>query len=120
VKIETDEKGHLIMECEKSHFRLFTMPPEEFPSEPEIPEDKFFPISDRFFKYLRNVRYAASKDEGRYNLNSVYLDKEFVATDGHRMAIIRNGFGFDNLLVPLDFVYIILKAGNRKEGVNFR
>jgi|GEM_PF-489943 len=120
VKIETDEKGHLIMECEKSHFRLFTMPPEEFPSEPEISEDKFFPISDRFFKYLRNVRYAASKDEGRYNLNSVYLDKEFVATDGHRMAIIRNGFGFDNLLVPLDFVNIILKAGNRKDGSEFQ
>jgi DNA polymerase-3 subunit beta len=49
IKIETDEKGHLIMECEKSHFRLFTMPPEEFPSEPEIPEYEFFPIGDRFF-----------------------------------------------------------------------
>jgi DNA polymerase-3 subunit beta len=120
VKIETDEKGHLIMECEKSHFRLFTMPPEEFPSEPEISDDKFFPISDRFFQYLKRVRYAASKDEGRYNLNSVYLDKEFVATDGHRMAIIRNEFGFDNLLVPLDFVNIILKARNRKDGGEFQ
>src|SRR5512139_2568187 len=37
VKLGTDEKGHLILECEKSHFRLFTMPPDEFPFEPKIP-----------------------------------------------------------------------------------
>lgn len=104
VKMESDEKGHLIMECEKSHFRLFTMSPDEFPSEPEIPESEFFPIGDQFFHYLRKVKYAPSREENRYNLNGVFLGPEVVATNGHRMAVIKRKLRFDNILVPLDFV----------------
>jgi DNA polymerase-3 subunit beta len=119
VKVETDEKGHLIMECEKSHFRLFTMSPDEFPSEPEIPEEKLVPIDHQFFESLRKARYAASKDNGRYNLNCLYLDKEVVATDGHRMGVIRKDLGFANILVPLDFVNLILKTKHKENGNSF-
>ena len=120
IRIETDENGHLLMECEKSHFRLFTMSPEEFPSEPEIPEFEFFPINDRFFQYLRNVKYAASRQENRFNINGVFLGTEVVATDGHRMAVIRRKLGFNNILVPLDFVNLILKLRNRDDGNTFQ
>ncbi len=120
VKMETNEKGHLLMECEKSHFRLFTMSPDEFPSEPENSEDGLFPVDNGFFDSLKKVKYAASKDNGRYNLNCIYLDKEVVATDGHRMAVIRRKLGFDNILVPLDFVSIILKLRNREDGDTFQ
>jgi DNA polymerase-3 subunit beta len=120
IRMETDEKGHLLMECEKSHFRLFTMPPEEFPAEPEIPEDKLVSIDRQFFEFLGRARYAASKDNNRYNLNCIYLDKEVVATDGHRMSVIKKNLGFDNILIPLDFVNIILKARNRKDGNTFQ
>jgi len=115
VKMETDEKGHLIMECEKSHFRLFTMPPEEFPSEPEIPEDKLFPINNQFFDSLRKVKYSASKEDSRYNINGIYMGSDVVATDGHRMAVIRRKLGFDNIIIPLDFVNMVLKTKNRDE-----
>jgi DNA polymerase-3 subunit beta len=120
IRMETDEKGHLIIECEKSHFRLFSMPPDEFPSEPGILEDQLLPINDQFFDSLRNVRYAASKEEGKYHLNCVYLDKEVVATDGHRMGVIRENLGFNNILIPLDFVNVMLKIGNRGDGNSFR
>jgi len=120
VRIETKEKGHLIMECEKSHFRLFTMSAEEFPSEPEIPEDKLFPVDNQFFDSLRKVKYAASSDGGRYHLNGVYLDKEVVATDGRRMAVIRKSLGFDNIIVPLDFTNLISKTRNREDGMTFQ
>ena len=72
IKMETDEKGHLILECEKSHFRLFTMPPDEFPSEPEIPEDKLVPIDHQFFESLGKAKYAASKDNGQIQ-SQLYL-----------------------------------------------
>ncbi len=120
IRIETDENGHLLMECEKSHFRLFTMSTEEFPNEPEISESEFFRISDRFFQYLQNVKYAASRQENRYNLNGVFLGTEVVATDGHRMAVIRRKLGFDNILVPLDFINLILKLRNRDNGNTFQ
>jgi len=120
VRMETDEKGHLILKCEKSHFRLFTMPPEEFPSEPGITEDKLVSIDANFFDSLEKVKYAASREESRYHINGVYLDKDVVATDGHRMAVVRRKLGFDNIIIPLDFVNIILKARNRKDGNTFQ
>jgi DNA polymerase-3 subunit beta len=120
VRMETDEKGHLILKCEKSHFRLFTMPPEEFPSEPGITEDKLVSIDANFFDSLGKVKYASSREESRYHINGVYLDKDAVATDGHRMAVVRRKLGFDNIIIPLDFVNIILKARNRKDGCAFQ
>ncbi len=120
IRIETDEKGHLLMECEKSHFRLFTVNPDEFPSEPEISENEFFPIGNQFFQYLLNVKYAASRQENRFNINGVFLGTEVVATDGHRMAVIRRKLGFNNILVPLDFVNMILKLRNRDNGNTFQ
>ena len=120
VKMETDEKGHLLIQCEKSQFRLFTMPPEEFPLEPGITEDKLVSIDINFFDSLEKVRYAASKEESRYQINGVYLDKDIVATDGHRMAVIKRKLCFDNIIIPLDFVNIILKTRNRKDGSAFQ
>lgn len=120
VKMETDEKGHLIMECEKSHFRLFTMPPEEFPSELEIPEDGMYPVDNQFFDSFRRVKYAVSKEESRYHINGVYLGSDVVATDGHRMAVIKKKLGFDNILIPLDFVNLILKLRNKENGNTFQ
>jgi len=115
VRMETGEKGHLIMECEKSHFRLFTMPPEEFPSEPEITENQLFPINNDFFDSLRKIKYAASKEDSRYNINGIYMGSDVVATDGHRMAVIRRKLGFDNIIIPIDFVNMVLKTKNRDE-----
>ncbi len=96
------------------------MPPDEFPSEPEIPEDKLVSIDHQFFESLGKTKYAASKDNGRYNLNCIYLDKDVVATDGHRMGVIRKNLGFDNVLVPLDFVNLILRTRNKENGNSFR
>lgn len=120
VRIETEEKGHLIVECEKSHFKLLTMPPEEFPCPPEVPEYEFSPMGDRFFQYLRKVKYAVSKDERRHNLHGVFLGEEVVATDGHRMAVVRMNLGFNHILVPLDFVSLVLKLKDRGDGNTFQ
>jgi DNA polymerase-3 subunit beta len=92
------------------------MPPEEFPSEPEIADHKLYPIDANFFDLLGKVKYAASKEDNRYNINGVFIGADIVATDGHRMAVIKKNLGLDNIIIPLDFVNIILKARNRKDG----
>jgi DNA polymerase-3 subunit beta len=120
IKMETDEKGHLLLESGKSHFRLFTMPAEDFPAEPEMPDDKLVSIDHHFFESLAKARYAASKDNNRYNLNCIYLDKDVVATDGHRMGMIRKNLGFDNILIPLEFVNLILKMKHKENGNSFQ
>jgi len=120
VKIETEKKGHLMVKCEKSHFKLLTMPPEEFPCPPEIATHEFFPVEERFFQYLSKVKYAASKDEMRNNLNGLFLGAEIVATDGHRMAVMRRNLGFNDVLVPLDFISLILKLKSIENGNSFQ
>jgi DNA polymerase-3 subunit beta len=120
VKIEIEERGHLMIKCGKSHFRLLTIPPEDFPSKPQIPEDELFPIDEGFFDSLRKVKYAVSKDERRYLLNGVFLGSDIVATDGHRMGIIRKNLGFDKILIPLEFVNLVLKTRNREGGICFK
>lgn len=120
IKMDTDEKGHLLLESGKSHFRLFTMPSEDFPAEPEMQDDKLVSIDHQFFESLAKARYAASKDNNRYNLNCIYLDKDVVATDGHRMGVIRKNLGFDNILIPLDFANLILKTKYKENGNSFR
>jgi len=120
VRIETEKKGHLMVKCEKAHFKLLTMSPEEFPCLPEVPEKEFFPLGERFFRDLSKVKYAASKDELRHNLNGVFLGADVVATDGQRMAIMRRNLGVKNVLVPLDFISLILKLKNREDENTFQ
>ncbi|WAC06770.1 MAG: DNA polymerase III subunit beta [Thermodesulfobacteriota bacterium] len=120
LRIEIEEKGHLRVKCEKSHFKLLTMPPEEFPCLPEVPEKEFFPLGERFFQYLSKVRYAASKDDLRHSLNGVFMGADVVATDGQRMAVLRRNLGFNDVLVPLEFISLILKLKNRENGNTFQ
>jgi DNA polymerase-3 subunit beta len=115
MKIFTEEKGHLIIECEKSYFKLLTMPSEEFPSEPEFPEEKLFPVGEEFFDSLKKVKYAMSKDDTRYTLNGIYLGADMVATDGYRMAVVKRDYPFGGMIVSSDFINLTLKAKNRKE-----
>lgn len=120
MKIFTEEKGHLIIECEKSRFRLLTMPSEEFLSEPEFPEEKLFLIGEEFFDSLKKVKYAIPKDNVRYTLNGIYLGADFVATDGYRLAMVKKGNSFGGLIVPSDFINLILKVKNKKESTTFK
>jgi len=115
IKIFTEEKGHLIIECEKSRFKLLTMPSEEFPSEPEFPEEKLFPIGEEFFDSLKKVKHAISKDNMRYTLNGIYLGIDIVATDGYRMAVVKRDYPFRGMIVSSDFINLTLKAKNREE-----
>ena len=55
--------------------------------------------------------FAASNEDFRFNLCSVYLDKtKMVATDGHRMALTETPFNFsESVILPKEFVSNLAK-----------
>ena len=83
-------------------------------------------------KALKAVALAAAKKDVRYYLNGVYLDSTvfhesksvslLVATDGHRLHAFRDATEYaepsttGNVIIPLDMVNAILKAGAGKNG----
>ncbi len=92
----TNKKNQIIsIECEKSHFKLMGLPPEEFPKLPKVDEKTTIEIEQSLLKnMLRLTAFAMSNDETRFVLNGVLLHikgktVEMVATDGRRLACAR-------------------------------
>ncbi len=88
----------MILESGKAHFRVVGMEPNKFPKVLNKEEFKFEQIRvDTLKKGVDKTSFAISTDEMRYNLNGVFVEFKkdgkkpevrFVATDGHRLAVI--------------------------------
>jgi len=109
VRLLKTEEGHLDIQCGRSRFKLFGLSPEEFPEEPHVPIDTAFPVGEDFFNSLIKVRYAASRDSYRHSLAGIYFGSEMVATDGHRLALIRGKYPLDKVMVSTEFIDLMLK-----------
>ena len=107
--LKVTEDHHLNLKCNKSRFKLLGMPPEEFPQEPEMPDEKVLALRDDFLKSLAKVKHAISRDVNRHNLNGVFWGKEVVATDGHRLSLAKKDYPLKKIIIPLEFVNLILK-----------
>lgn len=90
---QTDE-SRLHITCQNSQYKVFMMPVEEFPKLPEI-KGHFQKIPAAVvMSMLDVVSFAMSSDETRQHLNGILLEKSaenhfaFVATDGHRLALV--------------------------------
>jgi len=92
VGLELDT-NRLIVTCGRSKVKLPTLSAEDFPDWAEQPPESEFRLrADDFKRAFTRVRFAASTDESRYQLQGVHLDYDegklhFVATDGHRLAV---------------------------------
>ena len=114
IVLTKEENSHVRVECDNVSFKLVGLSEEEFPIEMTPSEENGFPIGQEFFSAVAKVRHAASKEESRYNLNGIYFDKDIVATDGHRLSLIRDTNPLRNILVPSEFVNTILRL--RRNG----
>lgn len=87
------EGNTLKIKSGKTKYSLPTANVEDFPQMKEFPEDLSFIISgDEIQNAIRKTLYCVSKEESRYAIQGVLLksrdDKiDFVATDGHRLAL---------------------------------
>ena len=94
VSIQTEVNNNVKIECEKSVFNIFGLPPNEFPIPPTIEEKISLVINANILKeMIRKTRFAVSTDETRFTLNGICMilkenQVKMVATDGHRLAYI--------------------------------
>ena len=96
VHLESTANSFLLIQCERSHFKLAGTSPEEYPTLPDFsPQNTVTVPSNVLAVMIERTMYAASTDETRYNLNGVYLEVDsgtnqlrLVATDGHRLAMV--------------------------------
>lgn len=101
VKISLGKGQRLEIESNKSHFKIIGSSADEFPNISGVSlKNPISVAADKLYEMLDKVSFAVSSDETRYNINGVYIetletpignDKQgirFVATDGHRLAII--------------------------------
>lgn len=91
VHIKATPSG-ISLTCGVGRFRLVGPDPEEFPSCPDISEDRVFAVeSAALDRLIMCTVYAVSTDNTRSEMTGVYVhvvngELRFVATDGHRLA----------------------------------
>ncbi|MFA4974523.1 MAG: DNA polymerase III subunit beta [bacterium] len=87
------------IKCGKSNFKVVGLASDEFPSLPKKGSGQTQKADAAFIRdMIDKTSFAMSNDETRYNLNGVYTDFsgaengktiQMVATDGHRLSIIK-------------------------------
>lgn len=99
ISFNAKENCWIEIRCGKSLFNIVGLSADEFPYFPQIEKEQFFQIPSPILKKLvEKTAFSMSTDESKYNLNGIYLrsleDKgvnvlRFVATDGHRLALMQ-------------------------------
>ncbi len=96
VTIETEDSEWIRVSAGESSFRLACLPPDEFPSWPELGEAREVALEQSSLAaMIEKTIYAAGESDTRYTLNGLLFHlKEgkiiLVGTDGHRMAVIES------------------------------
>jgi DNA polymerase III subunit beta len=79
--------------------KIVGVSPEEYPVFPTYNSEQFSKIDANEFKHMIDKTiYSVSNDETRYHLNGVYFESQdknsitMVATDGHRLSLIKKNF----------------------------
>lgn len=91
VTVETDG-SKVVVTCRNSRFELATMPVEEYPALPQMPESSGTVDGSAFAHAVAQVTVAASKDDTLPILTAVKMEIEgdritFLATDRYRLAM---------------------------------
>ena len=117
IHIEVTEGERIQISTSKSKFKVIGVSSEEYPGLPGVNFDVNGKISARLFlEMINKTIYAVSHDETRYNLSGVCFEAsnetksgrkktvelKFVATDGHRLAIITRQV--ENISIPENVV----------------
>lgn len=95
VELQMEADLQVAIRCERSSFRMKGLPRDEFPSLPDLKGDAKISLQTQLFRdMLRKTLFAVSSDQTRYALTGVlvqFLASEIrmVATDGHRLALMR-------------------------------
>ena len=134
ITVSISKKQRVDIECAQSRFKINGVSADEFPSISGV--TIFKPVSvdgGMFYEMLDKTSFAVSTDETRYNINGVFVDTtegplgpgkkclRFVATDGHRLAMVdRPAEGFslgEAVIIPRKGIQELKKVLEGNEGV---
>ena len=131
VMLKASEGERLEIESGQSKFRINGISSEEYPSIMGVTLTKPVAIeAETLQEVIDKTSYAVSLDETRYNLNGVFVEVveeskgkdvlRFVATDGHRLALIeRTVSGFHlpkGVIIPRKGIQELKKVLEDNEG----
>jgi DNA polymerase-3 subunit beta len=119
------ESGNLVVTLSKSKAVIKTLPPDDFPSIPEVIDGKEFIIQPGpIIKGFKSVYYSASPSGVKPELSSIYVYNDndylvFAATDSFRLAEKKikpqNVLSIDGTLIPFrntnDIMQVLEKIG---------
>lgn len=110
VRLVLDDEKQLGIVAGNSRFKINGLPPEDFPTLPDVQESEQIEIPfAQLRQMIAKVIFAVSTEESRFQLNGALLSfkdggMEIVATDGHRLALVDNaldgGDAAEGVLVP--------------------
>ncbi|MBM3495345.1 MAG: DNA polymerase III subunit beta [Armatimonadetes bacterium] len=121
VHISADRSHSLRVFCPGSDYRIVGLPPEEYPSLPDVEDEHAFRIAQSDLRAaIRQTAFAvSSEDKGRPILTGVLMDFEtttvtFVATDTTRLALravpVTEGRGATQAIVPVRALNEVLRS----------
>ncbi len=94
VRFKLLDRNVMSISCERTRYKISGQARSEFPSFPEIDEDKGIRLpGKKLNKMIERVAFAITREDPRYSLNGALFLLEngkltLVATDGHRLAYI--------------------------------
>lgn len=104
INLNAGSEGWAHLTSGASKFKVPCLPAEEYPALPAIDDAVFTQVNSQTFdEMIRHTVFATSHDETRYTLSGVLMTCEndnmtMVATDGHRLAHVRQPVALDRSL----------------------
>jgi DNA polymerase III subunit beta len=109
IHVTKNEKDVVIMTCNKAVYRIPGIPADDYPVVADQDDLPFYRVKGSIMKELiRKTAFAVSTDEMRKNLTGVLMETELtgetslirmVATDGHRLSVMKMDTGEKGFLV---------------------
>ncbi len=116
--LDIDDNHRITLECSKANFKLAGLPRTDFPELPAIPSQDMLVFQQLVLKdMIAKTAFAVSHDESRYALTGVLFsmspqELSMVATDGHRLAVMKKPHNIELEGEQVKEVIIPLKAIN--------
>jgi len=110
IELQVDADLQAGIRCQRSSFRMKGLPRDEFPSLPVLKDDGHISVETKLFRnMLRKTLFAVSSDQTRYALTGVLVQIQpteirMVATDGHRLALVRAPHSLESGVASLEAV----------------
>jgi DNA polymerase-3 subunit beta len=131
LSLNVDENNWITVECSKASFKLAGLPKTDFPDLPPLSSHDTIVLQQSVLReIIAKTSFAVSHDESRYALTGVLFsigeqELSMVATDGHRLAVIKKPHTLERdasspteVIVPLKAMSEVRKLCDSDEQIS--